>query len=271
MEKWINKLDKPLMLPIIRRQKENTNVDTFFFKHSLNSQAGQFVMMWIPGVDEKPFSIAYDTGNELGLAVAKVGPFTEQLFKLKEGDKVGIRGPYGKGFWKEDGAKRVIMVGGGYGVAPLANIAEELKQDGVEIHFVNGARSKDLLLFQDRLNSLEAKIYATTNDGSYGTKGLVTDPLKEILDKEKIDLVYTCGPEQMEKAVFDICEASKVDCQISVERYMKCGMGVCGACAVDGTGEPMCIKGPVVNSETAREITEFGKYHRSGSGVKKNF
>ncbi|MBU0612902.1 dihydroorotate dehydrogenase electron transfer subunit [Patescibacteria group bacterium] len=271
MEKWINKLDKPLMMPITRRQKENENVDTFFFEHSINSQAGQFVMMWIPGVDEKPFSIAYDTGTELGLAVAKVGPFTEELFRLKVGDKVGIRGPYGKGFWKADGAKKVVMVGGGYGVAPLLNIAEELVQDEVDIHFINGARSKDLLLFQDRLNNLEAEIYTTTNDGSHGIKGLVTDPIKEILKKEKIDLVYICGPELMEKAVFDICEASGINCQISIERYMKCGMGVCGACAVDGTGEPMCIKGPVVDSKTVRGITEFGKYHRSGSGVKNNF
>ena len=271
MEKWINKLDKPQMMTIIRRKKENANVDTFFFKHSLNSQAGQFVMMWIPGVNEKPFSIAYDTGEELGLAVAKVGPFTEELFKLKEGDKVGIRGPYGHGFWKEAKVKKVIMVGGGYGVAPLANIAEELEKDDVEIHFINGARSKDYLLFQDRLSSLNAKIYTTTNDGSYEIKGLVTDPLKDIINKEKIDLVYICGPEMMEKAVFDICEEAGIDCQISIERYMKCGMGVCGACAVDGTGEPMCIKGPVVDSKKAREITEFGKHHRSGSGMKKDF
>ncbi|MFA6525032.1 MAG: dihydroorotate dehydrogenase electron transfer subunit [Patescibacteria group bacterium] len=271
MEKWINKLDKPLMLPIVRRQKENVNVDTFYFQHALNSQPGQFAMLWIPGLDEKPFSIAYDTGNEMGLAIAKVGPFTEELFKLKVGDRVGIRGPYGHGFWKEKGAKKVVMVGGGYGVAPLLNMAEELAKDNVEIHFINGARSKEYLLFLDRLNNLKAKVYTTTNDGSFGIKGMVTGPLKEILSKEKIDLVYTCGPELMEKAVFDICEPLNINCQISIERYMKCGMGVCGACSVDGTGEPMCIKGPVVDSERARTITEFGKFHRSGSGVKKEF
>ncbi|MFA6271709.1 MAG: dihydroorotate dehydrogenase electron transfer subunit [Patescibacteria group bacterium] len=271
MNHWINKLDKPLMMPIVRREKENENVDTFYFQHTLNSQAGQFVMLWIPGLDEKPFSIAYDTGNELGLAIAKVGPFTEELFKLKVGDRVGIRGPYGHGFWKDKDAKKVVMVGGGYGVAPLLNMAEQLAKDGVEIHFINGARSKEYLLFQNRINNLKTKIYTTTNDGSFGIEGMVTGPLQEILNKEKIDLVYTCGPEMMEKAVFDLCETASINCQISIERYMKCGMGVCGACSVDGTGEPMCVKGPVVDSERARLISEFGKFHRSGSGVKKDF
>lgn len=271
MTNWQNKQDKPLLLPIIKREKETENVDTFWFKHSLKSQPGQFVMLWIPGLNEKPFSIAYDLGNQFGLAIAKVGEFTEELFKKKIGKRVGIRGPYGNPFWKEKNAKGVVMVGGGYGVAPLASLAEELVKDGVKVHFINGARSKNQLLFQKRLEKINTKIYTTTNNGSLGIKGIVTDPLQEIIAKEKIDLIYVCGPELMEKAVFDLCEKYQINCQISIERYMKCAFGLCGACSIDGTGEPVCKNGPVFESKNIRNLKEFGKYHRSGSGRKEYF
>lgn len=271
MENYLKKLDKPIMLKIADRVKETSTVDTFYFDYELNSRPGQFVMLWLPGLDEKPFSIAYDQGGKFGLSISKVGFFTEELFKKKIGDRVGIRGPYGRPFWKEESAKTVVMVGGGYGVAPLATLAEELVQDGIKVHFINGARAKDLLLFTERLNELKAELYTTTNDGSLGEKGMVTDPLKKILREEQIDLVYCCGKEQMERAVFDLCEEAKVNAQISVERYMKCGIGVCGACSVDGTGAPTCQKGTVMESETLRKITEFGKYHRDGSGKKEDF
>ncbi|PIY97346.1 MAG: dihydroorotate dehydrogenase electron transfer subunit [Candidatus Kerfeldbacteria bacterium CG_4_10_14_0_8_um_filter_42_10] len=271
MNDWINKLDKSVMLKIVDRVKETSNVDTFYFDYRLNSRPGQFVMLWLPEINEKPFSIAYDTGEGFGLSIAKVGAFTEELFQKKKGERVGIRGPYGRPFWKEKDAKNVVMVGGGYGVAPLATLAEELAKEGVKVHFISGARSQDLLLFNERLKKLKVELYTTTNDGSYGTKGVVTDPLREILRQEKIDLVYCCGKEQMEKAVFDLCEEAKVNAQVSVERYMKCGIGVCGACSVDGTGAPTCQKGPVIESATLRKITEFGKYHRGGSGKKEYF
>lgn len=271
MGTWINKLDKPIMLKIVDRVKETSTVDTFYFDYELNSRPGQFVMMWLPEVDEKPFSIAYDTGNRFGLAISKVGPFTDELFKRRVGDRVGIRGPYGQPFWKEESAKTIVMVGGGYGVAPLATLAEELTKDGVKLHFINGARTKDFLLFQERLAKLKADLYTTTNDGSGGIKGMVTNPLKKILKRKKVDLVYACGPELMEKAVFELCEEAEVPSQISVERYMKCGFGVCGACVVNGTGQPTCQKGPVMESETLRKIEEFGQYHRGCSGKKEFF
>lgn len=271
MPNWIKKLDKPTMLPIVKRENEAKNIDTFYFEYTLNSQPGQFVMIWLPGIDEKPFSIAYDLGDQFGLTIAKVGPFTEELFKKQAGERIGIRGPYGRPFRKEEKAKTVIMVGGGYGVAPLTTLAEELSKEGIEVYLINGARSKDKLLFQKRLAKLKAKVYTTTNDGSFGIKGIVTDPLKEILEKENIDLVYTCGPELMEKAVFDLCEKAGVPAQVSVERYMKCGINVCGACSIDGTGQPTCKDGPVIESKILRKIPEFGKYHRSGSGRKEYF
>ena len=265
---WMNKLDKPQMLPIAKREREAEDVDTFTFRHELGSQPGQYVMLWLPGVNEKPFSVAYDDGKTFALTIAKVGTYTEAIFALDVGDRVGIRGPYGRPFTKVADAKRVAMVGGGYGVAPLASLAEKLTGSGIEVHFINGARSKAKLVFLKRLSKLPGEVITTTDDGSFGEKGRVTGPLAKLLDAGSVDTVYTCGPELMEKAVFDLCEQHGVPLQASVERYMKCGLGVCGACSVDGTGQPVCIKGPVVGSETLRKITEFGKHHRTGSGKK---
>lgn len=271
MNMWIDKNDQPLILPIIRVRDEAEGVKTYYFSHRLNSQPGQFVMLWIPGVNEKPFSIAYDTGEEFGLAIAKVGPSTEKLFECNAGDRVGIRGPYGRPFTEVKGAREVMMVGGGYGTAPLATLVEQLVSKGVKARFINGARTESKLLFRDRLAQLDAEIYYTTDDGSLGEKGRVTLPLERLLKTGTIDFIYACGPEPMEKAIFDLAEKYNVSSQISIERYMKCGYGICGACAVDGTGQPMCLEGPVVTNEQARMIQEFGAHHRKGSGRKEKF
>ncbi|MBI2426406.1 MAG: dihydroorotate dehydrogenase electron transfer subunit [Candidatus Kerfeldbacteria bacterium] len=271
MKDWLCKNDQPLMLPIQRIEDEAEGVKTYYFSHRLNSRPGQFVMMWIPRLNEKPFSIAYDTGEEFGLAIAAIGPFTQRLAAMKVGDRVGIRGPYGKPFTIVDNAKHVVMVGGGYGVAPLATFAEQLRTKSSKIHFINGARSEHKLLFRDRLAKLDAETYYTTDDGSFGEKGRVTAPLERILKTGSVDFVYTCGPEMMEKAVFDLAEKYNVPSQISIERYMKCGYGICGACSVDGTGQPVCCDGPVVTNEQARTIREFGVHHRKGSGRKEMF
>ena len=95
---------------------------------------------------------AYDNKGELGLSIAKVGPFTEKLFSLKTGDTVGIRGPYGSSFKLEKTFKRILLVGGGYGVAPLAMLAEQAIEKNIEANFCNGARTKNLLLFAKRLD-----------------------------------------------------------------------------------------------------------------------
>ncbi|MBT3721730.1 hypothetical protein HN789_06310 [archaeon] len=114
------------------------------------------------------------------------------------------------------------------------------------------------------------KRHYCTDDGSFEFSGFTTNKLKEVLNNSNIDIVYTVGPEIMMKKVVEICDEFKVDCQLSLERYMKCGYGICGSCCVDPMGIRMCVEGPCIDKETAKKVTEFGKYHRDGSG-KKNY
>ncbi|PIT87464.1 MAG: dihydroorotate dehydrogenase electron transfer subunit [Candidatus Magasanikbacteria bacterium CG10_big_fil_rev_8_21_14_0_10_40_10] len=262
-------MDIPQHIKISQIVDETNQVKTFYFDYALGSKPGQFVMLWIPGVDQKPFSIAYDDGQKFGLTVFNRGPLTNKLFQMKVNDCVGIIGPYGTNFSLRPNT-RYIMVAGGYGAAPLGFLAEEIAKLNNQIDFLAGARSASDLLFEKRISAINnAKLHIATNDGSQGHCGFVTDLLAEMLarakDKEKI-LVATCGPELMEKKVLDICNQYDVNCEVSIERYMKCGIGVCGQCAVDPLGICMCTHGPVVSRELANQITEFGKYHRDKSG-----
>jgi len=282
----------PILLPITKIQTENSQVKTFFFDYPLQAKPGQFVMLWIPGVDQKPFSVGYQNDNTFGLTVFKRGPLTEKLFTMKVGERVGITGPFGTAFTTSSDL-HYIMVAGGYGAAPLGFLAESLpchlkQSEGSTIDFLIGARNKNLLLFKERLLKIpNLKLHIATDDGSYGYKGYVTDMLLGILkhlpcpclptgsgrqgvqddNNNSKTLVVTCGPELMEKKVLDMCNEKNIDCEISIERYMKCGFGVCGQCVVDGPGICMCQQGPVVKRELANQITEFGKYHRDKTGA----
>jgi len=273
------------MLPIVEITQENPYVKTFWFDFSLQSKPGQFVMLWVPGVDQKPFSIAYDTGDRFGVSVFAVGTLSKALYELTTKDKVGITGPYGNPFTVKPNT-RYITVAGGYGAGPLAFLAEQASAIGSRVDFCIGARNADLLLFEQRVANLpHVTTHTATNDGSKGHTGYVTDIVIQLLKQHqsqienpqssvsinKLPILATCGPELMEKAVLDLCNTYDVDCEISIERYMKCGFTICGQCCMDPLGIPMCSIGPVVNRETANKLTEFGMYHRDKSGISHPF
>lgn len=261
-------------LPIKKIANETDSVKTFYFQQALGSKPGQFVMLWIPGLDQKPFSVAFDDGQTFGLTIFKRGPLTEKLFSLNTGDRVGIAGPYGTSFSVKP-STHYVMVAGGYGAAPLGFLAEKLiGLPDVKIDFIAGARSDKHLFFEERLSKISnLKLHLATDDGSVGRKGYVTDLLTPLLMEEgqgvvsDKSLVVTCGPELMEKKVLDICNQNNIECEVSIERYMKCGVGVCGQCAIDPLGICMCTHGPVVSKELANQLTEFGSYHRDKTGA----
>ena len=176
--------------------QETPFVKTFVFEHTLNSKPGQFVNLWIPRVDEKPMSIAYDDGKEFWVTMFAVGPFSKKMHELKEGDLVGVRGPYGTGFKFESGQHLVLMAGG-YGAAPLYNLAIAAEKQGCTIDFVIGARSKEHLLYIERIEKLDGvKLHISTDDGSVGVKGYNTQILERLIAEakaggQKIDCVYT--------------------------------------------------------------------------------
>lgn len=268
-------MDIPVGVKIKKIRKETPFVRTFVFEHPLGAKPGQFVNLWIPGVDEKPFSVSYDDGKVFWLTIASVGPFTRALFELRAGDKVGIRGPYGKGFEFQSGQK-LVLVAGGYGAAPLFFAAGEASKKKCKVDFIAGARTEVQLLFIKQILELKnINLHITTDDGSAGRKGRCTEVLLELArgrkNRGKIDWIFACGPELMLKKVSDIAHEHKIRTQISLERYMKCGIGLCGQCCVDGLGIRICQEGPVLKNDLLRKIPEFGKYHRNSVGKKLYF
>lgn len=262
----MSKNDIPKVLKIAEVRDENPTVKTYIFRgYDLGAKPGQFVSLWMPRVNEKPFSVAYCDENEFWLSIAAVGDFTKKLHQeFKVGDKVGIRGPYGHGYTVPE-KKHIALLAGGYGAAPLYFVAREAKKKGCEIEFIVGARNKDLLLYLDRIPEV-ANLHTATDDGSVGRQGYNTALLEEMIGD--IDCVATCGPEIMMKVAMGICEKAGVSIEVSIERYMKCGTGVCGNCCVDGLGVPVCQKGPVMSGEMARGIEGLAEWHRDSVGLK---
>lgn len=256
--------------------QENEQVKTFVLDISVGAQPGQFVMVWIPRLNEKPFSVAMDNGVELHLAIADVGPFSHALHELKVGDKVGVRGPFGQPFTCEKG-QHLAFLGGGYGAAPLYFFAHKAVAMGCTVEFVVGARRKDLLLYTEKAKQLKGvNVHVATNDGSEGFEGFNTVLLEQVVTAAKaagtpVDCIYTCGPEIMMMKGMELAEREGMDAEISVERYMKCGFGVCGNCCVDGSGVPSCIAGPVMRLAEVKKLRDFGKYHRDHLGKKQYY
>ena len=245
--------------PIVAVKKENPSTKTFILNDNLcsNAKPGQFLMLWIPQVDEIPLSILNFENGRVTVTVKAVGAATTALHKLKKGDLLGIRGPFGNSFTENVG--RVLMIGGGTGIVPLSFLARKLLKKTNHVTFITGAKSKNDLLFLSSLKKLfkNHTFLSTTEDGSYGLKGIAIRPLEILLREEKFDILYTCGPELMINAVFGIAEKHKVPIEASLERLMKCGIGLCGSCVIGKYR--VCRDGPVFNSVRLREIqNEFG-------------
>lgn len=258
-------IEQPKIYKIDRVINEADSFKTLVIKGKINTMPGQFVMFWIPGVEMKPFSISYEDENEFHITVMKVGDFTKRMFELKKGDKVGIQGPYGKGFDLSLG-KKVVIVGGGCGIAPVSFLMHKAKKIGKEIHFIGGCRNKDLFIKKEEIEKTVSDFSFVTDDGTLGEKGFTTDALEKLLIKEKFDVIYACGPEIMLYKIAQIADKAGVKCEISVERMMKCAIGICGQCCIDESGKRACADGPVFDSKFLLNSKEFGKYHRDVRG-----
>jgi len=253
---------------ILNVKTESPTVKTFTFKDKVcvRAKPGQFLMLWIPGVDEIPLSIL-DTNEDgaVSVAVKKVGEATQALHSKKVGEIVGLRGPFGNNFTLKEG--KILMVGGGTGTAPLLFLAKKLTSKTIKLVFVIGAKTKKELLFIDKLEEICGKrdLVATTEDGSYGIKCLATTPLESLLAKERFDVIYTCGPEQMMHKVLDLAEKHGITLEASLERLIRCAIGLCGSCVVGKYR--VCRDGPVFTASQLKEAkSEFGVSKRDFSG-----
>jgi dihydroorotate dehydrogenase electron transfer subunit len=253
----------PQIVRIRHIQDEARSICTFVLDAEIpEAKPGQFVMLWLPGVDEKPISIARPA--PLTLTVARVGPFSTELHRRKVGSRVGWRGPYGRGFSLHE-ERPALLVAGGYGAAPLYFLATEAIERGIPVTVALGARTTLDLLYVERFRALGAeRIILATDDGSTGYRGYVTDAIQSSISDLQSFVIYACGPERMLVALHRLCRERDIPGQISVDRYMKCGFGVCGQCALDDL--LVCQDGPVLDVEQLDGLRDFGRVHRSATG-----
>ena len=222
---------------------------------SKNALPGQFVNVKVSDdilpLLRRPISIhqADPKNNNFKLLYEVVGQGTNKLSQIKPGQEISVLGPLGNGFKSEKNT--AILVAGGMGIAPLCFLARELSKQVKEIHVIIGAKTKDLVLCEEGVKALGAKVQVVTEDGSKGQKGLPTEALNELLKPNIPATIYSCGPRAMLIAVSLLSEKYKVRCQISMEAYMACGIGACKGCAVDtNQGYKMvCKDGPVFNAK----------------------
>jgi dihydroorotate dehydrogenase electron transfer subunit len=254
--------------------QETPSVKTFFFRDEPSNLAkpGQFLMVWIPRIEELPLSIMIsDKKNYAAVTIRKHGHGSTSLFEMKKGDKLGIRGPYGNSFILKDTYKNILLIGGGTGLVPLVRLLNTIKTKKINIVIIIGSKSKNEVFFIDLINKILDnnklfKILISTEDGSFGKRGFPTDILKEVLSEGyyNFDMIYTCGPELMMKEIFDIAIEKKIPIQASLERYMKCGIGICSSCCINDM--LVCYDGTIFNNEQLQNFSEFGFSYRDKSG-----
>jgi NAD(P)H-flavin reductase len=235
-------------------QKEDLVAKIHLFKIAApnvagKARAGQFVIIRIDEKGERiPLTIADWDRKEGSVTVVfmEVGTTTHRLAELKKGDGIAnFIGPLGKPT-HIDNFGTVVCVAGGFAVATIYPIARALREKGNRVISIMGARSKDLIFWEDRLRSVSNQLIVTTDDGSYGRKGLVTEPLKELLEAGGVDRVIAIGPSIMMKFSAKTTEPFGVKTIVSLNPIMVDGTGMCGCCrvSVGGATRFVCVDGP---------------------------
>ncbi len=230
---------------------------------SSHAEPGQFVNVKVcEGYDpllRRPLSI-HRTSPEhkrFELLYEVVGKGTELLSQASVGSELDILGPLGQGFNIDKKKTAAILVGGGMGVAPLLMLAEDLKGKVEDTYILIGASSKDRVLCEKDFKAVTEDVLVSTDDGSYGKKGFVSDVLLELINNQlskvqsPMSTIYACGPKEMLKAVTDIAFQKKIDCQVSMEQHMACGIGTCLGCVIrtqEGY-KKVCDEGPVFDAK----------------------
>lgn len=214
---------------------------------------GQFAEIRVDGSPatflRRPISINFvDTErNEVWFLIQLVGEGTKRLGEAKSGDTINVMLPLGNGFtMPENPSDKLLLVGGGVGTAPMLYLGKQLAEKGCRPTFLLGARSdKDLLQMEQF--AAYGEVYTTTEDGSHGEKGYVTQ--HSILNKVDYERIYTCGPKPMMMAVARYAKSKAIDCEVSLENMMACGIGACLCCVENTTEGHLCVckEGPVFN------------------------
>lgn len=221
---------------------------------------GQFAQLRVDAPDvflRRPISIHDVEGDEISFLVQMVGEGTQWLGALKTGDTLNAVLPLGRGFTVQTGNEAALLVGGGVGVAPLLYLGKQLKANGIRPVYLLGARTEGLLLRLDAFQEV-GEVFVTTEDGSMGEKGFVTQHSVLSCDESgKMEtlparvMLYTCGPKPMMNAVARLARERNLPCEVSLENRMACGVGACLCCVeetADGHNRCVCTEGPVFDA-----------------------
>lgn len=227
------------------------------------AKAGNFIEIRVTEGTEpflrRPISI-YNLDKENGILefIFQVkGKGTEILSKKQEGDNIDIIGPLGYGTFKLNNYKKIAVIGGGIGIFPLYELSKQAISNDINVSTYLGFRNKDLVMLEKEFNDVSDNLVITTDDGSYANSGFAIDYLIKDMENEKFECIYACGPLPMLKAIQKYANENKINCQISLEEKMACGLGVCLGCAVKTSASPkdapeywhVCKGGPVFNSK----------------------
>ncbi len=266
-DRCVKKMEDPYLpkkSKVLKIAQETSDIKTFYMENVLGEHApGQFVELTVFGVGEAPISISGAPG-ELILTVKKIGSVTNALFELKEGDFVGLRGPYGKG-WPMNQLKRktLIAVCGGVGLPPLRPVIYSQLAEGQNVILCYGARTPEDMVFREELSKWASKgvDVRTTVDtcgmGWKGNVGVVTCIMEQAIKKDDNAVCMMCGPPVMMKFAAKLLldkGFTKDQIYISLERNMKCGVGKCGHCMAGG--KYVCKDGPVFRLDEAERLPE---------------
>ena len=270
--KWLEEQrdpNHPHICTIERIVDETPTVRTLYFHDPVlaDVKPGQFAMVWIPGVNELPMSVMVsDVGGQAALTVRKRGESSTALYNLSVGQQIGVRGPYGNSFEIKDG--KILLIGGGTGLVPLMRLIKFSKPSN-EITLLMGSQTKNEVFFEEKAKELipgsNLTVIPVTEDGSYGEKGYVTDVLEKLLEENTYDAIYTCGPELMMYKTVQMANKKGIFVQASLERMMKCGVGICGSCCVND--DLVCRDGTIFDGDHLSTKSEFGHSHRTKSGI----
>lgn len=230
------------------------------YKHS---KAGQFFMLKSNTFLRRPISLHYIDNDVLEFYYQVKGQGTKYLSKLKINDTINIQGPLGNGFDTNIKNKKILIVAGGMGVAPIKLLIEKLMQNDSNnsITLIMGGTDKSAVNIMERFNTNNINLYITTDDGSLGDKCNTVDKTKELLKKETFDIIYTCGPTVMMKALIKTAEENNILCYASLEERMACGVNACLGCNVEiksdteengYTLKKVCHDGPVFEAKSLK-------------------
>ncbi len=243
---------------------EKGSVKSIFFQDDLclNASPGNFVMVWLPGVEEIPMNLS-GVGDACSITVWPYSAGTTALCSMRNGDTLWLRGPYGNPYSITGGNN--LLIGSGSGISPLLALARRIKTKKLSATFVLHAKTRDGLIFSEELAKL-CKVVSVTSDGSGGIAGKASEVALKLINQGKFDSIYAGMSEIELRSIFAAAEARRIPVQFGLERSMLCGIGLCGSCSIDKY--LVCKDGPILKTEEIREcMAELGVFRRNKSGA----